>query len=114
MGYGGRVDSGYSIRRDSERRFQHARGTKPSRRVRKDLRAAFAANSNYSDHCLRVGVRSHLVLRRIQSKITPALKTRISPIYTNALTVSVLAQLRGHSCNSWSLPPQFVQSASIK
>jgi len=47
-----------------------------------------------------LGVRSHLVLRRILSKITPALKTRISPIYTKALTVSVLAQLRGHSCNS--------------
>src|SRR5437870_7404393 len=67
MGYGGRVDSGYSIRRDSERRFQHARGAKPSRRVRKDLRAAFAANSDYSDHCPRLGVSSHLVLRKILS-----------------------------------------------
>src|SRR5439155_22751244 len=44
----------------------------------------------YSDHCPRLGVRPHLVLRRILSKITPALKTRISPIYTKALTVSVL------------------------
>src|SRR6266446_6240467 len=31
----------------------------------RDFRAAFAANSDYSDHCLRVGLRSHLVLRRI-------------------------------------------------
>src|SRR4029450_3188907 len=35
--------------------------------VRKDLRAAFAANSEYSDHCLRVGVASHFVLRKILS-----------------------------------------------
>jgi hypothetical protein len=35
-------------------------------------------------------MRPHLVLRRILSKITPALKTRISPIYTKALAVSVL------------------------
>ena len=68
MGYGGRADSGYGyIREDSERRFQHARGAKPSRRVSKDFRAAFAANSVYSDHSLRVGVRSHLVLRKILS-----------------------------------------------
>src|SRR5205823_5302859 len=45
----------------------HARGAKPFRRVRKDFRAAFAANSDYSDHCLRVGLLSHLVLRRILS-----------------------------------------------
>src|SRR6266536_3595650 len=70
--------------------FKPARGAKPSRRVRKDLRAAFAANSDYSDHCLRLDVCPHFVLRKILSKITPALKTRISPIYTNALTVSVL------------------------
>src|SRR5438552_17353553 len=78
------------IRENPERRFQHARCAKPSRRVRKDFRAALAANSEYSDHCPRLGVCSHLVLRKILSKITPALKTRISPIYTKALTVSVL------------------------
>src|SRR5439155_1570591 len=96
-----------------ERGFQHARGTKPSRRVRKDLRAAFAANSDYSDHCPRLGVCPHLVLRKILSKITPALKTRISPIYTKALTVSVLAQLRGHSCNSCRAFVYFMSYARI-
>lgn len=32
----------------------------------------------------------HFVLRKILSKITPALKTRISPIYAKALTASAL------------------------
>src|SRR4029453_2065417 len=69
-GFGGRVDSGYRcIRGNPKRRFQHARGTKPFRRVRKDLRAAFAANSEYSDHCPRLGVSSHLVLRKILSDL---------------------------------------------
>ena len=86
-GYGGRVDPGYRhIRENPERRFQHACGAKPFRRVRKDFGAALAANSDYPDHCLRVGLCPHLVLRKILSKITPALKTRISPIYTKALT----------------------------
>src|SRR5207237_8864490 len=90
-GFGGRVASGYRcIRGNPKRRFQHARGAKPSRRVRKDLGAAFAANFNYSDHCLRLRVLPHFVLRKILSKITLALKTRISPIYTKALTVSAL------------------------
>src|SRR5437867_11864539 len=98
MGYGGRVDSGYSIRRDSERRFQHARGAKPSRRVRKDFRAAFAANSDYSDHGPRLGVRPHLVLRKILLQLTPDLRhefhefriveTLISRICTKVLTVN--------------------------
>src|SRR5439155_11594137 len=47
--------------------FQYASGAKPSRRVRKDFRAAFATNSDYSDHCQRLGVSSHLVLRKILS-----------------------------------------------
>src|SRR5204862_4760698 len=55
------------LRKNPERGYQHARGAKPSRRVRKDFRTAFAANSGYSDHCLRLGVRSHLVLRKILS-----------------------------------------------
>src|SRR5205823_11004367 len=36
-------------------------------RIRKDFRAAFAANSDYSDHCLRVGLCPHLVLHKILS-----------------------------------------------
>src|SRR4029077_9606578 len=66
--YGGRVDSGYRcIRQNPERRFPHARGAKPSRRVRKDFRAAFAANSDYSDHGPRLGVCPSFVLRKILS-----------------------------------------------
>src|SRR5262249_37488566 len=64
-----RVASGYSIWENPERRFQNARGAKPSRRVRKDFGAAFAANSEYSDHCPRFGVSSHLVLRKILSSL---------------------------------------------
>ena len=63
-------DPGYSIRENPKRRFQHARGAKPFRRVGKDFRAAFAANSDYSDHCLRLGVRPHFVLRKILSGLT--------------------------------------------
>ena len=44
--------------------------------------------------------QSPIVLRKILRFLTPALKTRISPIYAKALAVTVLAQLRGHSCNS--------------
>jgi len=87
-GYGGQVAPGYSIWEKSERGFQHARCTKPSRRVRKDLRAAFAANSDYSDHGPRLGVRPHLVLRKILSGLMRELQqldsqTRISRNHTN-------------------------------
>src|SRR5262249_11999752 len=61
--------SGYSIRENSERCFQHARGAKSFRRIRKYFRAAFAAHSDYSDHCPRLGVRLHLVLRKILSDL---------------------------------------------
>ena len=76
--------SGYRcIRGNPERCFQQARGAKPARRVRKDFRAAFAANSDYSAHCPRLGVRPHLVLRKILVQLTPDFETRISRIYTN-------------------------------
>jgi hypothetical protein len=68
------ADPGYSLRPYPNRCFEYARGTKPSWRVRKDFRAAFAANSDYSDHCPRLGVRLHLVLRKILLQLTPDLR----------------------------------------
>src|SRR5262249_21619775 len=63
----GVADPGYCLRPYPNRRFEHARGTKTSWRVRKDFRAAFGTNSNYSHHCPRLSVRPHLVLRKILS-----------------------------------------------
>src|SRR5262245_38200559 len=65
----GVVDPGYSLRPCPNRCFEHARGTKPSWRVRKDFRAASATNSDYSDHCPRLGVPLHFVLRKILSDL---------------------------------------------
>src|SRR5215467_7137335 len=61
----GFADPGYCLRPYPNRRFEHARGTKTSWRVRKDFRAAFGTNSDYSHHCPRLSVRLHFVLRKI-------------------------------------------------
>jgi len=45
------IAPGYS---HPERCFQYAAGTKSFRCIRKNFRAAIAANSDYSDHCRNV------------------------------------------------------------
>jgi hypothetical protein len=55
------VASGYRrIQEITECTFQHASWAKRLRRVRKDVRAALPANSDYPDHCRSVLARSFL------------------------------------------------------
>jgi hypothetical protein len=45
------IASGYSIRENAHRCFQHAGGAESFRRVRKDFRATLSADSDDRDHC---------------------------------------------------------------
>ena len=44
-------DPGHGVRQNPERCFERAGCAKASRRIRKDFRTAFSANSDYPDHC---------------------------------------------------------------